>query len=95
MNLLEFLLGVLSGLKQAFKSVAEAFKSVEDVHGWQASSIPDRATFDNALTVQTVIDSVRKASQLKAWVDVKVLDEEPDPNPHLSSVVRRSAYSAF
>lgn len=86
---------LLIGLKQAFKDVAEAFRGVEDLHGWQPNLIPDRATFDDALVVQTVIDSIRRASQIKAWVDVKVLDEEPDPNPHLSSVVRRSAYSAF
>lgn len=75
--------------------VASAFLAVEGVHRWDEYKIRDRATFDDALHVQTVIDSIKQSSQNKRWVSIKILEEEPDPNPHLSSVVRRSAYSAF
>lgn len=86
---------LILGFLNALKDVAAAFLAVENVHGWDASAITDRATFDDALHVQTVIDSIKQSSHTKQWVNIKILDEEPDPNPHLSSVVRRSAYSAF
>lgn len=83
------------GLHEALKKVSESFLAVSELHGWEPNIIPNRASFDDALYVQTVIDSIKKSSQTRQWVNIKILDEEPDPNPHLSSVVRRSAYSAF
>lgn len=83
------------GFLNALTGVASAFLAVEGMHGWDGASIKDRATFDDALHVQTVIDSIKESSQSRRWVGIRILEEEPDPNPHLSSVVRRSAYSAF
>lgn len=84
-----------AGLERALQGVADAFRAVEAVHGWNKELIPDRSTFDDALYAQTVIDSIKQSSKIKQWVAINVLDEEPDPNPHLSSVVRRSALTSF
>lgn len=92
--LVKWCLGVV-GLEKALEGVANAFRAVEAVHEWKDELIPDRGTFEDALYVQTVIDSVKQSNQTKRWVTINILDEEPDPNPHLSIVVRRSAYTSY
>ena len=82
-------------MKKAIEGVANSFRAVEAVHGWKDDLIADRSTFDDALYVQTVIDSVKRSSEIKQWVSISVLEEEPDPNPHLSAVVRRTALSSY
>ena len=82
-------------MKKAIEGVANSFRAVEAVHGWKDEHIADRSTFDDALYVQTVIDSVKRSSEIKQWVSISVLEEEPDPNPHLSAVVRRTALSSY
>lgn len=86
---------LLVGLEAALEGVANAFRAVEAVHEWKDELIPEKGTFDDALYVQTVVDSIKRSSQSKQWVNVNILDEEPDPNPHLSIVVRRSAFSTY
>jgi len=39
------------------------------------------------------VDAIRKSNKNKEWMKVTVIKEEPDPNPFLSSSVRRSTYS--
>ena len=75
--------------------MANAFRAVEAVHEWKDELIPEKGTFDDALYVQTVIDSIKQSSKIKQWVKITILDEEPDPNPHLSIVVRRSAFTSY
>ena len=83
------------GLEKALQGVANAFRAVEAIHEWKDELISEKGTFDDALYVQTVIDCIKKSNQTKQWVNVQILDEEPDPNPHLSIVVRRSAFNSY
>lgn len=83
----------LKGLIKMIDSIKDAFKSVEDKHGWSRDPVAVAATFEDALYVQTVVDAVRKSSKSREWVQVKIMTEEPDPNPFLSAAVRRSTFS--
>ena len=75
--------------------MADAFQAVEAMHEWKDELVAEKATFDDALYVQTVIDSIKESNKSKRWVNVNILDEEPDPNPHLSIVVRRNAFATY
>ncbi|XP_074644929.1 glucose-fructose oxidoreductase domain-containing protein 2-like [Tubulanus polymorphus] len=85
----------LKGLIRLIDSVKDAFKSVADRHGWSKTPVSQAATFEDALYIQTVIDAVRKSSHSGEWVKVKIMTEEPDPNPFLSAAVRRSTFSLY
>ena len=85
----------LKGLIKMIDSIKDAFKSVEDKHGWSRDPVAVAATFEDALYVQTVVDGVRKSSKTREWVKVKIMTEEPDPNPFLSAAVRRSTFSLY
>lgn len=75
-------------------SLKEAFAPVEDKRGWIKEPVASAATFEDGQYVQAVIDSIRQSSQLREWVKILVLDEEPDPNPLLSAAaVRRATFS--
>lgn len=85
----------LKGLIKLIDSVKDAFKSVEDKHGWGKDPVTVAATFEDGQYVQTVVDAIRKSSKTKEWVKVKLMEEEPDPNPFLSAAVRRSTFSLY
>lgn len=90
-----FQLWLIAGLEKALRTVADAFQAVEAMHEWKDELVAEKATFDDALYVQTVIDSIKESNKSKRWVNVNILDEEPDPNPHLSIVVRRNAFATY
>ena len=83
----------LKGLIKLIDSVKDAFKSVEDKHGWGKDPVMVAATFEDGQYVQTVVDAIRKSSKTHEWINIKLLEEEPDPNPFLSAAVRRSTFS--
>ena len=85
----------LKGLMKLIDSVKEGFKCIEDKHGWCKDPVAVAATFEDGQYVQTVVDAVRKSGKTSEWTKVKLLDEEPDPNPFLSAAVRRSTYSSI
>ena len=85
----------LKGLIKLIDSVKDAFKSVEDKHGWCKDPVTVAATFEDGQYVQTVVDAIRQSSKSREWVKVKVMSEEPDPNPFLSAAVRRSTFSIY
>lgn len=39
------------------------------------------------------MDAMKRSNSTKQWVKVQVIAEEPDPNPVLSAVVRRTGIS--
>lgn len=85
----------LKGLIGLIDAVKDAFKSVEDRHKWSEQPVLSAANFEDALYIQTVIDAVRKSSKTKEWIRIKIMDEEPDPNPFLSAAIRRSTFSLY
>ncbi len=85
----------LKGLIKLVDSVKDAFKSIEDKHSWCKDPVTVAATFEDGQYVQTVVDAIRKSSKSREWVKVKVMTEEPDPNPFLSAAVRRSTFSLY
>ena len=85
----------MKGLIKLIDSVKDAFKSVEDKHGWVKDPVGLGATFEEGQYVQTVVDAIRKSSKAQEWVKVKIMTEEPDPNPFLSDAMRRSTFSLY
>ncbi|XP_013411815.1 glucose-fructose oxidoreductase domain-containing protein 2 [Lingula anatina] len=85
----------LEGLTQLVGVLRDACARTADRHAWLEEPVHRAATFEDALYVQTVIDAIRQSSRTHEWVKVKVMTEEPEPNPHLSSAVRRSTFSAY
>ena len=85
----------MKGLLKLIDSVKDAFKSVEGRHGWSPEPVAIAATFDDGQYVQTVVDAIRKSSKTRDWVKVKIMTEEPDPNPFLSAAIRRSTFSLY
>lgn len=41
-----------------------------------------------------VIEAVKRSSKMREWSEVRIIYEEPDPNPVLSAAVRRSTIAA-
>lgn len=85
----------MKGLLKLIDSVKDAFKSVEGKHGWSPEPVTIAATFDDGQYVQTVVDAIRTSSKTRDWVKVKIMTEEPDPNPFLSAAIRRSTFSLY
>ena len=85
----------LKGLLKLINSVKDAFKCVEEKHGWAKRPVTLAASFENGQYVQAVVDAVRASSKNREWVQVKKLTEEPDPNPFLSAALRRSTFSLY
>lgn|SRR6218665_3304137 len=83
----------LKGLIKLIDSVKEAFKMVEEKHGWAREPVLHAATFVNEQYVQTVVDAVRLSGKTKEWVRIKIMTEQPDPNPLLRAAMRRSTFS--
>ena len=83
----------MKGLIKLVDAVKEAFRLVEEKHGWAADPVTSAATFVDLQYVQTVVDAVRRSSEGRDWVRVKLMSEEPDPNPFLSAAMRRSTFS--
>lgn len=83
----------LKGLVKLIDAVKEAFKMVEEKHGWVRDPVNIAATFLDGQYVQTVVDAVRKSSKTREWIRVKMISEEPDPNPLMSAAMRRSTFS--
>ena len=83
----------LKGLIKLIESVKDAFKRIEEKHSWEKDPVCIAATFEDGQYVQTVVDAVRRSGKSHEWVKVKMLTEEPDPNPVLSAAVRRSTFS--
>jgi len=85
----------LKGLIKLIDSVKDAFKCVEEKHGWSSDPVSVAATFEDGQYVQTVVDEARASSKDREWMKVKLMSEEPDPNPFLSAAVRRSTFSIY
>ena len=85
----------LKGLIKLIDSVKDAFKSVEDKHGWSKDPVTIAASFEDAHYIQSVVDSIRKSSKEKEWMKVEVTMEEPMANPYMSTAVRRSTFSLY
>lgn len=83
----------MKGLLKMISALREAFLPVEDKRGWIKEPVLSAATFEDSLYVQAVIDAIRASSVNKEWVKVEVITEEPDPNPLLSAVVRKTGIS--
>ena len=85
----------LKGLLRLIDAVKDAFKSIEEKHGWSREQVAPAATFEDGQYVQAVVDAVRLSSKTAEWVCVQTLSEEPDPNPFLSDALRRSTFSLY
>ncbi|CAH1779890.1 unnamed protein product [Owenia fusiformis] len=85
----------LKGMIKLIDSVKDAFKLVEDKHGWSRDPVCISATFEDGLYVQAVVDAVRKSTKSHEWEKIRLMTEEPDPNPNLSAAIRRSTFSLY
>ena len=83
----------MKGLIKLIDSVKEAFKMVEEKHGWAKDPVVMASSFVDEQYVQTVVDAVRKSSKSHEWVKIKIMKEEPDLNPYLSAALRKSTFS--
>lgn len=83
----------LKGLIKLVDAVKDAFRFVEEKHGWSSEPVLSAATFVDGQYMQAVVDAVRQSSKTRQWVRVCLLTEEPDPNPFLSAALRRSTIS--
>jgi predicted dehydrogenase len=83
----------LKGLIRLVDAVKDAFRLVEEKHGWAPDPVAAAATFVDAQYMQAVVDAVRQSSKKREWVRVRLMTEEPDPNPFLSAALRRSTIS--
>lgn len=83
----------LKGLIKLIDSVKEAFKMVEEKHGWAREPVQLAATFGDEQYVQTVVDAVRQSAKTKEWVKIKIMTEQPEPNPLLRAAMRHSTFS--
>ena len=83
----------LKGLIRLVDAVKDAFRLVEEKHGWLSEPVLSAATFIDGQYMQAVVDAVRQSSKSREWVRVRLLTEEPDPNPFLSAALRRSTIS--
>lgn len=83
----------LKGLIRLVDAVKDAFRLVEEKHGWSSEPVLPAATFVDGQYMQAVVDAVRQSSKTREWVRVRLITEEPDPNPFLSAALRRSTIS--
>jgi len=83
----------LKGLFRLVDAVKDAFRLVNEKHGWSSEPVSSAATFVDGQYMQAVVDAVRQSSKIREWVRVRLLTEEPDPNPFLSAALRRSTIS--
>lgn len=83
----------LKGLIRLVDAVKDAFRLVEEKHGWSSEPVSSAATFVDGQYMQAVVDAVRQSSKIRELVRVRLLTEEPDPNPFLSAALRRSTIS--
>lgn len=83
----------MKGIIRMIESVRDAFQQVEERQGWNAEPLVPGGTFEDCFYVQTVVDSVRAASKSKQSVKVVMTDSQPEPNPFLSTAMRRSTFS--
>jgi len=83
----------LKGLIRLVDAVKDAFRLVEEKHGWSSEPVSSAATFIDGQYMQAVVDAVRQSSKTREWVRVRQLTELPDPNPFLSAALRRSTIS--
>ncbi|RUS83168.1 hypothetical protein EGW08_009068 [Elysia chlorotica] len=83
----------LKGVVHMLECVRDAFQQVEEKQGWCPEPLADAANFEDCFYVQTVLDSVRTASKNRQSVKVVLTDSEPEPNPFLSTAMRRSTFS--
>lgn len=83
----------LKGIINMLDAVKEAFEREENRQSFCRSPVSAAATFEDSLYVQTVVDAIKKSSRSKEWVKVSVMKEDPDPNPFLSSTMRKSTVS--
>ena len=83
----------LKGVVHMLECVRDAFQQVEEKQGWCPDPLADAANFEDCFYVQTVLDSVRTASKTRQSVKVVLTDSEPEPNPFLSTAMRRSTFS--
>ena len=80
----------LKGLVKLVDAVKEAYTSVEEKHGWSKEPVENAATFEDGQYIQAVVDTARQSSVAHEWLPIKLMSEEPDPNPSLSEAYRRS-----
>jgi len=83
----------LKGLIRLVDAVKDAFRLVEEKHGWSSKPVSTAATFVDGQYMQAVVDAVRQSSTSREWVRVRLVTEVPDPNPFLSAALRRSTIS--
>ena len=74
-------------------AVRASFQQVQEKQGWGCLPLAAAATFEDWHYVQTVVDAVRQAARSRQPVKVIVSDSEPEPNPFLSTAMRRSTFS--
>ena len=73
----------------------EAYTSIEEKHGWTKEPVENAATFEDGQYVQAVVDTARQANVSREWMPIKIMLEEPDPNPSLSEAYRRSTLNIY
>ncbi|KAI8795465.1 glucose-fructose oxidoreductase domain-containing protein 1 [Biomphalaria glabrata] len=83
----------MKGVIRMVESVRDAFQQVEERQGWSPDPVNSAATFEDCFYVQTVLDTVRAASKARQSIKVVLTDTEPEPNPFLSTAMRRSTFS--
>ncbi|XP_022907435.1 glucose-fructose oxidoreductase domain-containing protein 1 [Onthophagus taurus] len=81
------------GLYKMIGALREAFLPVSETAGWIKDPVCFAAGFDDGLYVQAVLSAIKQSSQIKQWVKVDVMTEQPDTNALLSAAVRRTAIS--
>jgi len=81
------------GLIRLVDAIKDAFRLVDEKHGWGPEPVASAATFIDGQYTQAVVDAVRQSSKSHSWIRVRLLTEEPDPNPFLSAALRRSTIS--
>lgn len=81
------------GLCKMVGALREAFLPVQEKAGWVKKPVCLAAGFEDGLYVQAVLSAIRQSSQMKQWVKVDVMTEQPDTNALLSAAVRRTAIS--
>nr|CAB3248893.1 glucose-fructose oxidoreductase domain-containing protein 1 [Phallusia mammillata] len=58
------------GMMKFIESLKESFMQQDDKRTWDSASLQSAATFEDALYVQSVLESVRQSSETSDWVQV-------------------------
>ncbi|ESO13176.1 hypothetical protein HELRODRAFT_184878 [Helobdella robusta] len=80
----------MKGLFKLIDSVKEAFRLVEEKHGFSNEPVKMAATFDDEHYVRAVIEGVRMSSRRHDWVKVELMTEEPHPSLMMTDNMKRN-----